>query len=230
MVSFHSRLERIARHRWPIAWILTLSMAGVILAVIIVTSALAILQERDFSRQDLGGRGRLLAKVLNGTLADPMYFLDVDKVKDLTGAMESSQDALEYIQVFRADGSLFTDTSAQKDRRGSLATGMVRSVLQTQQPVLEFRMDRPGCRRWSLLYRDGHVIRRQRDKRRFLELVRQRAGRHVRYQRHGNGPRATNYLGVAQEPLPIAFIGVPASRGNRISKSVESSFLSVVCK
>ena len=137
-MSVSSRLARIIGHRWPIAWILTLGMAGVILAVIAVTTVLDIRQERNFSRQDLEAQGRLLADTLNDALADPLYFLDVDKVQDITAAMEMSQDGLAYIQVFRPDGSLLTDTLTQNEPRGSLAAGFVKSVAQTQEPVLEF--------------------------------------------------------------------------------------------
>jgi len=138
MVLFRSRLERIIGHRWPIALVLAAGMAGVILTVITVTTLLDIRQERNFSRQDLETRGRLLANALNDSLADPLYFLDVDRVEDVTVAMEMSQDGLPYIQVFRPDGSLLTDTSEPKHPRGSLAPGFVKSVIQTQEPVLEF--------------------------------------------------------------------------------------------
>ena len=138
MAAFRSRWARIIGHRWPIALILAASMAGVILMVITVTTALDIRQERNFSRQELEARGRLLADTLNDVLADPLYFLDVNKVEDITGAVEISQEALPYIQVFRPDGSLLTDTSAQRGQRGSFAAGFVKSVIQTQEPVLEF--------------------------------------------------------------------------------------------
>ena len=138
MVSLLSPLARIIETRWPIAWILTLGMAGVILAVIAVTTLLDLRQERDFFRRELEARGQLLAYTLNDVLADPLYFLDVDKVEDFTTAMQMSQDGLPYIQVFRSDGSLLTDTLTRNEPPASLATGFVESVLQTQEPLLEF--------------------------------------------------------------------------------------------
>ena len=138
MVSFRSRLARIRGHRWPIALILAASMAGVILAVITVAAVLEVRHERNFFRQELETRGRLLADTLNDTLADPLYFLDVREVEEITGALEMSQDTLPYIQVFRPDGSLLTETSAQEDARGSLAPGFVRTVIRRDEPVLEF--------------------------------------------------------------------------------------------
>jgi len=141
MVSFRSPLARMIGHRWPIALILAASMAGVILMVITVATVLEIRQERHFARQDLEMRGRLLANALNDSLADPLYFLDVDRVEDVTVALEASQEGLSYVQVFRHDGSLLTDTLAQGEPRGSLATGFVKSVIQTQEPVLEFHGD-----------------------------------------------------------------------------------------
>ena len=138
MVSFRPRLTRIIGHRWPIALILTASMAGVILAVITVTAVLEIRQERNLFRRELETRGRLLADTLNDTLADSLYFLDVDEVEDITSAVEMSQDALPYIKVFRTDGSLLTDTSSPKDARSNLAPGFVRTVIQNDEPVLEF--------------------------------------------------------------------------------------------
>ena len=138
MLPISFRLALMINNRWPIALILAASMTAVILMVIILTSVLNIRHQREIFRQELEERGRLLTHTLSDTLANPLYFLNVDKVDDVTTAIVMSHEALPYIKVFRPDGSLLTDTSSPEKPGGSLAAGFARSVIQNQEQVLEF--------------------------------------------------------------------------------------------
>ena len=140
-MSSNRRLARAIKAPWPIALMLTVGMAGVILLVITVSTLLEIREQRDLFRQELEAQGRLLANTLDDALANALYFLDVDKVDDVTDAVQMSLDGLTYIRVFRPDGSLLTDTPAQNEPLSSLASGFVNSVLETKERVLDFRGD-----------------------------------------------------------------------------------------
>ena len=105
------------RFRWGIAALLTLGMVAVIISLVAVTTALEIQRRRAALYQELEHRGQLLASTLAETLADPLYYFDVDALSDITEMLQGEYGASE-IHVFDAQGRLLAGSSeAELDHR-----------------------------------------------------------------------------------------------------------------
>ncbi len=129
------------RFRWGIASVLTFSMVSVIVLVMILTTALDVTRERTIFRNQLEKRALLLIGTLKDVVADALYFLDVDKVADITSTISKSQPEIRYIQIFRPDGTLLTDTRLPNYRIGILGQKYAQTSLQSNQIILEYEGD-----------------------------------------------------------------------------------------
>jgi len=137
-------MQKLAAHfkfRWSIASSLTLSMVLVIVLLMSLVTFLDVRRERSIFRQELERRGTMLATTLSQTLADPLYYLDVDKVADITRVADAGLTDVEYVQVFRPDGSLLTDTRPPYGPEGFLGGEFAQSVLSTHETILEYHGD-----------------------------------------------------------------------------------------
>lgn len=129
------------KFRWSIASSLTLSMVLVIVLLMSLVTFLDVRRERSIFRQELERRGTMLATTLSQTLADPLYYLDVDKVADITRVADAGLTDVEYVQVFRPDGRLLTDTRPPYGPEGFLGGEFARRVLRTHETILEYHGD-----------------------------------------------------------------------------------------
>ncbi len=141
MVSPSGRLTSVFKARLSITVILTLSMVLVIAVVMALTTVMDVHRERTLFREQLEERALLLADTLNETLADPLYFLDVDEIRDTVSVMQMGITDLEYIQVFRPDGSLLVDTRGRDDPGALLSGEYALRAIQSQQVILETHGD-----------------------------------------------------------------------------------------
>lgn len=120
---------------------MTMSMVLVIVLLMGLVTFLDVRRERSIFRQELERRGMMLATTLSQTLADPLYYLDVDKVADITRVADSGLADVEYVQVFRPDGRLLTDTRPPYGPEGNLGGEFAQRVLRTHETILKYHGD-----------------------------------------------------------------------------------------
>jgi signal transduction histidine kinase len=109
----------------------------VVLAVGLIT-VLDVRRAQDLSRQKFEEQGLLLAEALNETLANPLYFLDINTMGSIATTAASQAD-LRYVQVFRPDGQLLVDTSRPRYAVGSVGEELIARVIRDQQSVRVYR-------------------------------------------------------------------------------------------
>lgn len=109
MGRFFARLQ----YRWSIASLLVLGIALPVLAVLVVETALDIQEVRERGRDTYAERGLLLGETLNDLLSDPVYSMDLDRVRDIAWAVRSQPD-VSHVEVFDPEGRLMA--SAPGDR------------------------------------------------------------------------------------------------------------------
>ena len=132
------RLPARFRFRWGIASILTLSMVLVIAALTVTTTVLDIRRHRAIFRHELEERGILRANTLNGVMADPLYFADVDKLNDMAEVVRS-EPGIVYLQVFGPNGRLLVESGADDYPVGSIGDLGLAAVRDRQAAI------RPGA-------------------------------------------------------------------------------------
>ena len=98
----------ISRFRWGMSAVLTISMVSVIALLITTLTVLDIRRERAIFNSELEERGLLMAETLNDVLADPVYFSDIDGVRDIVEVVRGQPD-IAYVRIFRPDGRLLVD-------------------------------------------------------------------------------------------------------------------------
>ena len=91
------------RPRVGISAVLILSMVSVIALLIALITVMDVRRLRVISREGLEQQGLLLASALNDVLADPLYFADVDTLRDVAELLGSHPD-ITYLQMFTLDG------------------------------------------------------------------------------------------------------------------------------
>ena len=130
-------ISKLSFH-WSMAWVFTAGMAAVIVLMMTLITLVDIRRERSISRENLEQRGLSLAGTLGDVLVDPLYFIDVDLVDDLVTTVVESQPDLEYIQVFRPDGSVLVDTRQSDYPSGELPKGLAETLAAGGQPQLRY--------------------------------------------------------------------------------------------
>ena len=117
MGRFFGRLQ----YRWSIASLLVLGIALPILAVLVVETALDIQQLRERGRDSFEERGLLLGETLTGLLANPVYSMDVDRVRDIAWVARSQPDVI-HVDVFDPQGRLIASAPGDKYPSGAVSS------------------------------------------------------------------------------------------------------------
>ena len=135
----------ISRFRWGMSAVLTISMVSVIALLITTLTVLDIRRERAIFNSELEERGLLMAETLNDVLADPVYFSDIDGVRDIVEVVWGQPD-IAYVRIFRPDGRLLVDGPRLDDQAdypvGFVTDGVGLSAAQHVQTRLRFLGDR----------------------------------------------------------------------------------------
>ena len=135
----------ISRFRWGMSAVLTISMVSVIALLITTLTVLDIRRERAIFNSELEERGLLMAETLNDVLADPVYFSDIDGVRDIVEVVRGQPD-IAYVRIFRPDGRLLVDGPRLDDQAdypvGFVTDGFGLSAAQHVQTRLRFLGDR----------------------------------------------------------------------------------------
>jgi signal transduction histidine kinase len=118
------------RFRWGIAALLTLGMVAVIISLVAVTTALEIQRRRAALYQELEHRGQLLASTLAETLADPLYYFDVDALADIAEMLQGEYGASD-IHVYDAQGRLLADSAEAELDHYDLGESLVANTLKS---------------------------------------------------------------------------------------------------
>ena len=130
--------------RWGMTSILTMAMVVVITLFVTLTTVLDVRKERGIFHAELEQRGLLLAETLNEVLADPLYFTDIDELRDLAEVARSHPD-ITSVRVFRPDGRLLV-SNTREDDQSDYPTGFADDqfgldTLEGVQTNLRFRGD-----------------------------------------------------------------------------------------
>lgn len=126
------------RFRWGITSVIALSMVLVVALAVSLITVLDIKRQQRISREKFENQGLLLATALNSTLANPLYFLDINSVSAIVRTAASQAD-IRYIQVFRPDGQLLVDTKSPRYAVGSVDEELVVRVVRDRQSVRMYR-------------------------------------------------------------------------------------------
>ena len=105
------KIVESVRLPWSMATILTLSMVGIIVVLMIALTVLDIRRERNFTRDDQQKRAELLVDGLSDTLANHLYFNGVDALRDTASGILNSRADIEYFQLWDAEGMLLAASS-----------------------------------------------------------------------------------------------------------------------
>lgn len=112
-----SKMPKALRPPWSIAAVLTISMVGIIAVLMALLTVVDIRRERAFFRDDQQERGVLLVGGLTETLANHIYFNDVDALRDISSMAVQSRTDLDYIQMWAVAGSLLAASSKDNPQK-----------------------------------------------------------------------------------------------------------------
>lgn len=89
-----------------------LGIALIITLLVAVDTVLDVQRERQAFWDNLRERSTLLSETLNKVLRDPLYFVDVDQVGDIT-ELVVSQPEIIYVNVYTPDGRLLKEEHSE---------------------------------------------------------------------------------------------------------------------
>ena len=111
------------RFRWGIATLLTLvTLLGIGVLIILIT-VLDIRRERAISRDSLEQRGRSVASTLGEVMSGPLYYTDVDALRDIAQLVRGQSD-ITFVRVFSPDGRVLAEET-RLDNDSDYPTGTV---------------------------------------------------------------------------------------------------------
>ena len=113
--------------RFGIASILTMNMVLIVGLLMTTITVLDIRRERNISHDELEKQGLLLVNTLNHSLSDPLYYSDVDKLRDIAEVVRDQPD-VRSVRVFTPNGRLLVIDSKTPDP-SDYATGFIQSDL-----------------------------------------------------------------------------------------------------
>ena len=131
------------RFRYGVAPLLTVSMVTVIVALIAILTALDIRRERAIFHDELEERGALMASTLDDVMAGPLYYTDIDRLRDIAEFMRGH---VAHIMVFGPDGRLLVegprgDAQADYPPTGHVNDQFALSTLQDLRTKFRFEGD-----------------------------------------------------------------------------------------
>ena len=106
------------RHR-RIATVLTVSVAILMLFTIAFLTTRDIVRQRQMFREELRGKGELLAHTLNDTLANALYFDDIQRLRLLTDVLKANPDVRD-LAVFDPGGRILVGPGTGKYPTGEI--------------------------------------------------------------------------------------------------------------
>ncbi|MFQ5873833.1 MAG: diguanylate cyclase domain-containing protein, partial [Dehalococcoidia bacterium] len=118
--------------------ILLTVLLGVPMAIL---AWLDIRQERTIFRREMEERGSLLSTTLADRVADPLYYLDVNRLRDVMASARSHQD-VAYTRVYDREGSIVVDSTSGPYPLPAAPDEMVEEAVQRGGPLLRFDGDR----------------------------------------------------------------------------------------
>ncbi|MDA0734556.1 MAG: PAS domain S-box protein [Chloroflexi bacterium] len=98
--------------RLGVTSLLVLGTALIITLLVAVDTVLDVQRERQAFWDNLRERSTLLSETLNKVLRDPLYFVDVDQVGDIT-ELVVSQPEIIYVNVYTPDGRLLKEEHSE---------------------------------------------------------------------------------------------------------------------
>ena len=125
------------KSRWGLAPILTISIGATIALLIAAITWLDINRERAFTHDQFEQRGLLLVSTLADVMADPLYFSDVDSLRDIARSVGGQPD-LVYVRVFKPDGRLLVNEESSEYPAESKAEGIPADAMHSMATALTF--------------------------------------------------------------------------------------------
>ncbi len=120
---------------------LTLAMMALVLVAVAGTSLLSVLREQQTFRAELVGQAESILDSVSIFAADPLYFMDIGKLKD-TEALLREADVADFVRFYDPDGRILTDSSTARGGRNFREDTFGRYLLETRETVIEWRPDR----------------------------------------------------------------------------------------
>jgi signal transduction histidine kinase len=108
--------------RWRnrrITTVLTVSVAMLTLFTIAFLTTRDVVRQRQMFREELQGKGELLARTLNDILANALYFDDIQKLRLLTDVLKANPDVRDLV-VFDASGRILVGPGTGKYPTGGV--------------------------------------------------------------------------------------------------------------
>jgi len=126
---------------WPFAVKLTVVMTGMVLATIVLLSLLSIWREQRTFQQELEQQALLILNVLENTIEDELYLLDVDDISDVMGKLTDREDLFTHGRVYDADGRIVVDAFDDTLTFQNEANPLGLQLLSTEETVMIWEDD-----------------------------------------------------------------------------------------
>ena len=129
------------RFRWGIATLLTLvTLVGIGLLITVIT-VLDIRRERAVSSDSLEQRGRSIASTLGDVMSGPLYYTDIDALRDIAQVIRGQSD-ITFVRVLSPDGRLLVEGPRLADESdyptGFVDDEFVLGTIRSKQTSLRF--------------------------------------------------------------------------------------------
>ncbi len=124
---------------WSIGTLLTLSVVGVVVLLVVLTTVLDVRRARTIFRNNLEERASLVAGGLNDTLGNYVYFSEVDALKTFATQMVQTQHDITYVRISGPDGRVLADSQESKHPAGSVGKELGPSTFEESSVRLAYR-------------------------------------------------------------------------------------------